>query len=100
MIRKRRYCRLQKSMGDVSLLAGSPADAADHYLTAIDLARQCSDTVWHGAALAGLASTKVGSPVSFLAKKGYSALCRLQMMLTTADAGYCGLCLCACSHRC
>ncbi len=59
MMRKRRYCRVQKAMGDVSLLAGSPADAAEHYLTAVDLARTCSDTAWHGTALAGLASAKV-----------------------------------------
>ncbi|BDA44212.1 probable trafficking protein particle complex subunit 9 at N-terminal half [Coccomyxa sp. Obi] len=59
MMRKRRYCRVQKAMGDVSLLAGSPADAAEHYLTAVDLARTCSDTAWHGAALAGLASAKI-----------------------------------------
>ena len=30
---KRRYCRLQKAMGDYSLLAGSPLDAQDHYST-------------------------------------------------------------------
>lgn len=64
MMRKRRYCRVQKAMGDVSLLAGSPADAAEHYLTAVDLARTCSDSAWHGAALAGLASAKVLLPGS------------------------------------
>lgn len=47
-------------MGDISLLAGSPGDAAEHYATAVDLARMCSDTVWCGAALSGLASAKVG----------------------------------------
>ena len=60
MTRKRRYGRLQKAMGDVSLLAGSPGDAAEHYATAVDLARMCGDTVWCGAALSGLASAKVG----------------------------------------
>ena len=60
MTRKRRYGRLQKAMGDISLLAGSPGDAAEHFATAVDLARMCSDTVWCGAALSGLASAKVG----------------------------------------
>jgi hypothetical protein len=60
MTRKRRYGRLQKAMGDMSLLAGSPGDAAEHYATAIDLARMCADLVWCGAALSGLASAKVG----------------------------------------
>ena len=60
MTRKRRYGRLQKAMGDVSLLAGSPADAIEHYTTAIDLAKACGDVVWTGAAIAGVASAKVG----------------------------------------
>ncbi len=60
MTRKRRYGRLQKAMGDVSLLAGSPADAIEHYTTAIDLSKACGDVVWTGAAIAGVASAKVG----------------------------------------
>ncbi|KAK9837091.1 hypothetical protein WJX81_002340 [Elliptochloris bilobata] len=59
MQRKRRYGRLQKAMGDISLLAGSPSDAADHYATALELARTSSDAVWAGAALEGIASAKV-----------------------------------------
>ena len=58
MSRKRRYGRLQKAMGDVSLLAGSPSDAADHYATALELARISSDGIWAGAALEGIASAK------------------------------------------
>ena len=59
MTRKRRYGRLQKAMGDVSLLAGSPADAIEHYSTAIDLSKACADVVWTGAAFGGIASAKV-----------------------------------------
>ncbi len=47
-------------MGDVSLLAGSPTDAVEHYTTAIDLSKACGDVVWTGAAIAGVASAKVG----------------------------------------
>ena len=46
-------------MGDVSLLAGSPADAIEHYSTAIDLSKACADVVWTGAAFGGIASAKV-----------------------------------------
>ena len=59
MTRKRRYGRLQKAMGDMCLLAGSAVDATEHYATAVDLSRMCSDTVWCGAALSGLATAKV-----------------------------------------
>ena len=59
--RKRRYGRLQKAMGDISLLAGSPSDAADHYATALELARTCSDAIWAGAALKGIACAKARS---------------------------------------
>ena len=58
-MRKRRYGRLQKAMGDFSLLAGSPADAADHYNTASELSRICNDSVWCAAALIGMANAKV-----------------------------------------
>ena len=56
--RKRKYGRLQKAMGDISLLAGSPSDAADHYATALELARTSSDAIWAGAALEGIACAK------------------------------------------
>ena len=45
-------------MGDTALLAGSPADAADHYGVAAELARNCSDWIWCAAALQGLAHAK------------------------------------------
>lgn len=60
MVRKRRYGRLQKAMGDFSLLAGSPGDAADHYGTATELSRICGDSVWCAAAYVGLANARVG----------------------------------------
>ena len=60
MIRKRRYGRCQKAMGDTALLAGSPADAAEHYNTAAELCRLTNDLVWTSAALEGLAHSKVG----------------------------------------
>ena len=59
MTRKRRYGRLQKAMGDYSLLAGSPVDAADHYNTAAELSRISSDYIWCAAAFIGLANAKV-----------------------------------------
>lgn len=59
MVLKRRYARLQKAQGDVALLAGSPADAFDHYTGAIDLARVSNDAVWLAAALEGRVTAKV-----------------------------------------
>ena len=59
LVQKKRYGRLQKALADVSLLAGSPADAQDHYTTAADLARVSNDWVWAAAALQGLAHAKV-----------------------------------------
>lgn len=59
LIQKKRYGRLQKALADISLLAGSPADAQDHYSTAADLARVSNDWVWAAAALQGLAQAKV-----------------------------------------
>lgn len=57
---KKRYGRVQKSMGDHCLLAGSPLDAQEHYSVAADLARTCADWIWLGEALSGFASAKVG----------------------------------------
>lgn len=59
MALKRRYARLQKAQGDAALLAGSPADAFDHYTGAIDLARVSNDAVWLAAALEGRITAKV-----------------------------------------
>lgn len=62
MLRKRRYGRLTKAMGDVALLAGSPNDALEHYATASELARTSGDFVWAGAAFEGLAQSRVRLP--------------------------------------
>lgn len=56
---KKRYGRLQKAMGDHCLLAGSPADAQDHYSTAVELGRSTQDWVYLGEALEGYAAAKV-----------------------------------------
>ncbi len=59
LVRKKRYGRLQKALADISLLAGSPADAQDHYTTAAELCRVSNDWLWTAAALQGLAHAKV-----------------------------------------
>lgn len=56
---KRRYARLTKAMGDFSLLAGSPADAQDHYTTATDLSRATGDWAFAAGAMAGYAAAKI-----------------------------------------
>ena len=58
-MRKKRYGRLQKALADISLLAGSPADAQDHYTTAAELCRVSNDWLWTAAALQGIAHAKV-----------------------------------------
>ena len=70
LVKKRRYGRLQKTMGDYSLMAGSPADAADHYQTSADLARSCNDSIWLGASLQGLVHSKVPNT---LCRRSYSS---------------------------
>ena len=59
LVRKKRYGRLQKALADISLLAGSPADAQDHYTTAAELCRVSNDWLWTAAALQGIAHAKV-----------------------------------------
>lgn len=59
LVRKKRYGRLQKALADISLLAGSPADAHDHYSTAAELCRVSNDWLWTAAALQGIAHAKV-----------------------------------------
>ena len=61
LVRKKRYGRLQKALADVSLLAGSPADAHDHYTTAAELSRVSNDWLWTASALQGLAHAKVNT---------------------------------------
>lgn len=64
LLRKRRFGRLQKVMGDYSLLAGSPGDAIEKYQAAADLARASSDFIWAGASLEGLAHARVSKKYS------------------------------------
>ena len=56
---KRKYARVQKAMGDFSLLAGSPLDALDHYNTATELGRSSFDLTTVAVAMEGYASAKL-----------------------------------------
>ncbi|CAD7698253.1 unnamed protein product [Ostreobium quekettii] len=56
---RRRHTRLEKLLADLSMLAGSPGDAAEHYNTCIELSKMCGDSVWGAAALEGMAEAKV-----------------------------------------
>ena len=56
---KRRKGRMQKSVGDYCQLAGSPRDAHEHYLSAIEMAKGCGDHFWHAGALEGMTSAIV-----------------------------------------
>ncbi|XP_024360781.1 trafficking protein particle complex II-specific subunit 120 homolog [Physcomitrium patens] len=51
--KKRKLGRVQKTMGDYCLLAGSPLDANSHYYTAIELARLTGDSLWQAGAIEG-----------------------------------------------
>lgn len=51
--KKRKLGRVQKTMGDYCLLAGSPSDAIAHCLAAIELARLTGDLLWHAGAIEG-----------------------------------------------
>ncbi len=46
-------------MGDLSLLAGSPEDAYEHYREAFSLCKAAGDTLWCGGAMEGLAAALV-----------------------------------------
>lgn len=56
---KRKYVRLQKLLGDLCMLSGTPRDATEHYNTCIEISRQCSENIWCAAAYEGLAESKV-----------------------------------------
>jgi hypothetical protein len=51
--KKRRLGRVQKTIGDYCLLAGSPVDANAHYSTALELSRLTADYFWYAGALEG-----------------------------------------------
>lgn len=57
--RKRKYARVQKLMGDYSLLAGSPLDAMEHYNTAIELSRVSQDWIYTSASVEGYITGKM-----------------------------------------
>lgn len=49
----------QQRVGDLSLLAGSPEDAYEHYREAITLCKAAGDTLWCGGAMEGLAAALI-----------------------------------------
>lgn len=51
--KKKKLGRVQKTIGDYCLLAGSPTDALAHYSTAMELARLTGDVLWHAGAIEG-----------------------------------------------
>ena len=51
--RKRCLGRMRKHIADLSLLAGLPSEALNHYCAAIDQLRSVSDWLWLAAALEG-----------------------------------------------
>eukprot|EP00271_Cylindrocystis_brebissonii_P001330 TRINITY_DN11609_c0_g1_i1.p1 TRINITY_DN11609_c0_g1~~TRINITY_DN11609_c0_g1_i1.p1 ORF type:complete len:1279 (+),score=268.61 TRINITY_DN11609_c0_g1_i1:228-4064(+) len=57
--KKRRLGRIQKAIGDYCLLAGSPRDAHEHYLSGLELAKAGNDLLWHAGAQEGITSAIV-----------------------------------------
>ena len=57
--KKKHLGRLQKTIADLCLLAGSPRDALQHYNTAQELARLTEDPVWLASILEGTACAVV-----------------------------------------
>jgi hypothetical protein len=57
-LKKIRSGRIQKLMGDFSLLIGSPSDAAIFYQAAADISKSCGDILWRAAALEDLAAAE------------------------------------------
>jgi len=53
-LKKKRKGRIQKALGDYCLLAGSPRDAWQHYVAALDATKSGNDHEWTAAALDGL----------------------------------------------
>ncbi|EFJ18496.1 hypothetical protein SELMODRAFT_419889 [Selaginella moellendorffii] len=60
--KRRRLERVQKTMGDYSLLAGSPADAISHYNTAMELSRHTGDSLWNAGEIEGSICALVVTP--------------------------------------
>ncbi|GIM11324.1 hypothetical protein Vretimale_14852 [Volvox reticuliferus] len=79
MRERQRRGRLLKAKGDMCLLSGSPRDAAANYRAAQEIAKICSDWVWYGVALEGIAAARVhevitGSGASGLGSGGLEAV--------------------------
>ncbi|GLI65614.1 hypothetical protein VaNZ11_009180 [Volvox africanus] len=79
MRERQRRGRLLKAKGDTCLLSGSPRDAAENYRAAQELAKVCSDWVWYGVALEGIAAARIhevitGSGASGLGSGGLEAV--------------------------
>ena len=55
-LRKRDQGRREKWMGDLALLVGSPMDAYEHYLKAMDVGKGGADPLWYASALEGCAA--------------------------------------------
>eukprot|EP00899_Mesostigma_viride_P002249 jgi/Mesvir1/12024/Mv00321-RA.3 len=53
--KKRRITRLEKTIADYCLIAGSPADAFTYYASASESATMCNDLMWAAAAMEGTA---------------------------------------------
>ncbi|KAI8469362.1 MAG: transport protein Trs120 or TRAPPC9 TRAPP II complex subunit-domain-containing protein [Monoraphidium minutum] len=65
---KKRWGRLQKTKGDLALIAGSPRDASG-----MELSKLAGDTVWTAAALEGLAHARVAEALASAAARGGDA---------------------------
>ncbi|EFJ36559.1 hypothetical protein SELMODRAFT_404678 [Selaginella moellendorffii] len=60
--KRRRLERVQKTMGDYSLLAGSPAYAISHYNTAMELSGHTGDSLWNAGEIEGSICALVVTP--------------------------------------
>ena len=83
LLKKRRFGRLTKALGDYALLAGSPADATAKYQAAADLARASSDFIWAGASLEGLAHARVSrAAIKLKPSRRNAPICRQRAPVT------------------
>jgi hypothetical protein len=59
LILKRDLARREKYAADISLLAGSPLDAYERYLSAAELCKSLTDPLWYASALEGCATAHI-----------------------------------------
>lgn len=90
--KKRRLGRAQKTIGDYSLLAGSPVDANAHYSTALELARLTGDYFWYAGALEG---TVCALLVRRYANKNVNGICLEHLIINGKQPSSVGR-----SHNC